>query len=566
MLLFFTISFVAGVLTVLAPCILPLLPIIIGGSVSGGSKVRAYTVIGSLVASVILFTLLIKVSSVFLDVSPDTWKYISGLILGVLGVTMMFPNIWESLPLIGKLSVSSNKLLGSGMQRKSFVGDVIMGAALGPVFSTCSPTYFVILATVLPSNFFLGVVYLAAYSTGLGLALLAISLFGQKLADKLAVTSDSRGVFKRSVGVVFLLVALLIVGGYDKKLQVWVSGNVFDVTKLEQKLLRTTEDMNVSLEGKGVATDSGFSSLGKYQEITNPSGFINTKDQQIKITDYVGKKIILIDFMTYSCINCIRTYPYLVDWNTKYEDKGLLIIGVHTPEFAFEKKKENVEKALAEYGITFPVILDNDYGTWNAYKNQYWPRKFIIDLSGNIVYDHIGEGKYEETEEVIQKLLKTIPGNADLSVKTTSVDMNNAPSRGLSPEAYLGYGRIEYHTSPIKQECQDVACPYVAATSIPSDKFSFGGVWTLDSEHALGETGATITFNANAKKVHLVAGPENNLAKVTLEVYVDGVMTKTLVVEASDLYTLVDGTEKKNQKVMIKVIKGRLLGYAFTFG
>lgn len=567
MLLFFTISFFAGVLTVLAPCILPLLPIIIGGSVTGGSKVRAYTVIGSLVLSVIAFTLLIKVSSVFLNVSPDTWKYVSGVILGILGVTMIFPRVWESIPLIGKMSISSNKLLGAGMQKKSFIGDVIMGAALGPVFSTCSPTYFVILATVLPSNFLLGLVYLFAYSFGLGLALLAISLFGQRLADKLAVTSDSRGYFKRSVGIIFILVALLIVSGYDKKIQVWVSSHVFDVTKIEQRLLKSTEAMGIpQLEGSGSSTASGFTSLGKYQEISKPAGFINTDSKPIKISDYIGKKIILIDFMTYSCINCIRTFPYLVDWNTKYQDKGLIIIGIHTPEFAFEKKLENVKKALQEYGITFPIVLDNDYGTWNAYKNQYWPRKFIIDLSGNIVYDHIGEGKYEETEEVIQKLLRTIPGNASLSITKKANDINLMPTQGISPESYLGYARNTYHVTAIKNECQDTACQYVTAASVPENRFSFGGKWTLDSENALGETGSTITFNATAKKVHLVAGSFDKLSTATIEVYVDGVLTKTITIKESDLYTLVDGTEKKNQKVMIKVISGKLLGYAYTFG
>ena len=565
MILFFTISFFAGILTVLAPCILPLLPIIIGGSVVGGSKKRAYTVIGSLIVSVILFTLLIKVSSVFLNVSPDTWKYVSGIILGILGLTMVFPKVWESLPFVGNMSTSSNKLLGMGMQKKNFAGDIIMGAALGPVFSTCSPTYFVILATVLPSNFTLGFVYLLAYSVGLGLSLLAISLFGQKLADKLAVTSDSRGSFKKIVGVLFILVSLLIVTGYDKKVQVWVSAHIFDVTKVEQLLLATTQKMK-DVEGAGVITDSGFPSLGKYQEITDPAGFINTGGKPIKLSDYIGKKIILIDFMTYSCINCIRTFPYLVDWDTKYKDKGLITIGIHTPEFAFERKQENVEKALKEYGITFPIVLDNSYGTWNAYKNQYWPRKFIIDLSGNIVYDHIGEGKYQETEEVIQKLLKTIPGNASLNVTTTSDNVTAMPSDGISPESYLGYGRSQYIVPAVKTACEDQTCTYTAVNPVPQNKFTLGGSWFLDSEHALGDTGSTITYNANAKKVHLVAAPEKEGATTKIEVYVDGILTKNITISASDLYTLVDGTVKKNQKVMIKIISGKLLGYAVTFG
>ncbi len=574
MLLFFTISFFAGVLTVLAPCILPLLPIIIGGSVANGSKVRAYTVIASLIVSVIAFTLLIKVSSLFLNVPPETWKYISGFILGVIGLTMIFPLLWESIPFVAKMSQSSNQLLGVGLQKKNMIGDVIMGAALGPVFSTCSPTYFVILATVLPAHFLLGLLYLFAYSLGLGLALLAISIFGQKLADKLAVTADSRGLFKKTIGAIFIVVSVLIISGYDKKLQVFVGDHFFDVTKLEQKLLKTTEDMKsssgrTSQEGVAVSPLPGssiFPSLGRYAEITSPAGFVNTNDKPVKIGDYIGKKIILIDFMTYSCINCIRTFPYLVSWDTKYKDKGLMIIGIHTPEFAFEKKKENVISGLSQYGISFPVVLDNEYGTWGAYKNQYWPRKFIIDLNGNIVYDHIGEGKYEETEEVIQKLLKTLPENKTLFVATIKDDENLMPANNISPESYLGYARIQYHVSAIKDECEDSACTYKAPENIPLNRFAFDGKWSLDSEHALGETGGTLTYHAKAKKIHLVAAPETSITSAKIEVYVDGTLSKTITVDKSDLYTLVANETVKDQKVTIKIISGKLLGYAFTFG
>ena len=447
MFFFLTISFVAGVLTVLAPCILPLLPIIIGGAVAGGSSRRAYTVIASLIASLVVFTLLIKVSSVFLNVSPETWKYLSAGILAVLGFSMLFPSIWESLPFVAKLSTSSNKLLGEGMMKKTFAGDIIMGAALGPVFSTCSPTYFVILATVLPANFGLGLAYLFAYVLGLGIALLAIALFGQKLADKLAITSDTHGVFKRTIGVLFIMVAIFIATGFDKTIESAVSkSGFFDVTKIEQKLLEenvankkasiqsgsalvpetiaiTTTPASPSLAQKDsketTETTRTFPSLGVYHEITDPAGFVNTNGQPIKISDYIGKKIILLDFITYSCINCQRTFPYLVSWNEKYKDKGLIIIGIHTPEFAFERVQKNVEDAMKKEGITFPIVLDNTYGTWNAYGNQFWPRKYLIDLKGNIVYDHIGEGKYDETEMIIQELLKTLPSAKGVDAPVT---------------------------------------------------------------------------------------------------------------------------------------------------
>lgn len=450
-MLFFFISFAAGVLTVLAPCILPLLPVIIGSSVQGGSNKKAFTVIGSLVVSIVLFTLLIKVSSVFLSVGPDIWKYISAAILGILALAYIFPGLWESIPFMGKLSIQSNKALGAGFQKKSFWGDVLTGAALGPVFSTCSPTYFVILATVLPSSFALGLVYLSAYALGLGSILLAISLFGQKVADKLTKAADPHGIFKKVIGVLFLLVALGIITGYDKKIQIKVlDAGFFDVTKVEQKLLEKVdlikEDNSNSVSeipGTQTKTDkmpipeskntivpemsdqqkeievtkkpekknmTKLASQGKFTEIVDASGYLNTNGQKIQIGDYVGKKIILVEILTYSCINCQRTVPYLNDWYTKYKDKGLIVIAIHAPEFAYEKNIDNVQKELVQkQGVRFPVVLDNDFKTWSAYKNQFWPHRYLIDLNGDVVDDHIGEGKYAETEQKIVQLLETLP-------------------------------------------------------------------------------------------------------------------------------------------------------------
>lgn len=144
----------------------------------------------------------------------------------------------------------------------------------------------------------------------------------------------------------------------------------------------------------------------RYIEIKDPSGFVNTDDKPIRISDYVGKKVILLNVMTFSCINCQRTFPYVNSWYDTYKDEGLIVIGIHTPEFAYEKNKANVEEAMMKFGITYPVVLDNDYKTWRAYGNRYWPRKYLIDIHGNIVYDHIGEGAYKETEAKIQELLK----------------------------------------------------------------------------------------------------------------------------------------------------------------
>jgi cytochrome c biogenesis protein CcdA/thiol-disulfide isomerase/thioredoxin len=571
-MLFLLISFAAGVLTVLAPCILPLLPVIIGGSVQGGSNKRAFTVIASLVASIVLFTLLIKVSSVFLNVDPSIWKYISGFILLALAVIMIFPTLWEKVPYVGKLSISSNKALGKGFQKKTLWGDIVTGAALGPVFSTCSPTYFVILATVLPASFALGLVYLSAYALGLGSILLIISVFGQKVADKLNLVADPNGPFKKIVGVLFLLVAIGIISGYDKKLQVAVlDAGFFDVTKLEQKLLQ-----KVDLVGSGDTTKVepeennnpvdkvDLVSQGKYQELTGIAGYLNTDGKEIKISDYVGKKIILLDIMTYSCINCQRTVPYLNEWHKKYEDKGLVIIGIHAPEFAFEKNIKNVQKELVEkQGVKFPVVLDNDFKTWGAYKNQFWPHKYLIDLNGNVVYDHIGEGKYAETETVIKQLLQTLPQNAaGISGGTTSFNFGDQSKVG-SRETYLGYDRMDYNTNGISQKCADIVCSFVLQKN-KLNTFSFGGRWKVEKERSIAEKGSALRYGFSASKFHIVLGSE---AGAKIRVTLDGTMTKDYEITGQTLYTLADfGAVYGEHVIDIEVTKGSLEAYAITFG
>jgi len=236
------VSFVAGLLTVLAPCILPLLPVIIGSGAGARSKATPYIVILSLCVSILLFTFLLKASTVFIDIPPAFWAYISGGILIAFGLVLAFPALWERLPGLNKATISSNKLVGTGYKKKSVWGDVLIGASLGPVFSTCSPTYFVILATVLPVSFALGTIYLLAYIGGLALVLLAISLLGQSLTSRLGWVADSHGWFKRSLGAIFLLLGLAIMTGFDKVVEIKIlDSGFFDVTRVEQKLLNTLD-------------------------------------------------------------------------------------------------------------------------------------------------------------------------------------------------------------------------------------------------------------------------------------------------------------------------------------
>jgi len=216
------VSFIAGVLTVLAPCILPLLPVVVGSSVGARSKATPFIVIGSLALSILLFTYLLKASTAFIAIPQFVWGYISGGILVAFGLVLVFPQLWEAMPFTQKTSASANKIVGAGYQKKSVWGDVMIGAALGPVFSSCSPTYFVILATVLPASFLLGTVYLLAYIAGLVLVLALIAVLGQRLTSKLQFAADSRSWLKRGMGLLFLIVGLFIITGFDKKVETWV--------------------------------------------------------------------------------------------------------------------------------------------------------------------------------------------------------------------------------------------------------------------------------------------------------------------------------------------------------
>ncbi len=420
------ISFLAGALTVLAPCVLPILPVVIGRSVAQGSRNTPLIITLSLGASVFIFTLVLKASTALISIPQDFWKYLSGGILIAFGIFTLFEVLWVKIVNSLKLQEKANSQFSVGFKKKSIWGDVIMGGALGPIFSTCSPTYFVILATVLPESYTKGVVYILAYVFGLSLVLFGIATLGQRFMGQLEVLANPRGWFKRIIAIVFILLGLAIVTGYDKKIETKIlDAGFFDVTKIEEKLLKdkqivptisTSEEIKIenmpqkeTLTEKKVVKNNNASLLYAQPftapEISTPDSFINTDGKAITLSELRGK-VVVVSFWTYSCINCKRTLPYLNELYKKYKVDGLEIVGVHTPEFAFERIEKNVQKAVVEFGITYPIVLDNDFSTWNSYQNQYWPHKYIINREGKVVYDHIGEGAYTEVEEVVKYLLQ----------------------------------------------------------------------------------------------------------------------------------------------------------------
>ena len=281
----------------------------------------------------------------------------------------------------------------------------------------------------------------------------------------------------------------------------------------------------------------------KAKEIVDPTGFINTPNGlPITISQYIGKKVILIDFWTYSCINCQRTIPYLNSWYTKYEDKGLVIIGIHTPEFDFEKDINNVKAAVQKFGIAYPVVLDSDMGTWNAYGNLYWPREYLIDIDGFIREDHIGEGGYSDTENTIQQLLlerAQALGQSVSGIATTTVS-NPAPQmQTISQETYFGSFRG-----------MDVSSNLV-------------GDWSVESEYAQSGNDSSIVFPYTAKDVYVVASSD---VPSTAQIFIDGAPAGTVTISNAQLYTLVSGKAVSSHTLTLKIKNPGVKIFTLTFG
>jgi len=311
------------------------------------------------------------------------------------------------------------------------------------------------------------------------------------------------------------------------------------------------------------------------KEIVDPSGFINV--EELRLAELIGKQVILVDFWTYSCINCQRTQPYLNAWHDKYADSGLTIVGVHTPEFEFEKNISNVERAVAKAGIKYPVVLDNNYATWRAYANRYWPRKYLIDIDGYIVYDHIGEGAYEETEQVIARLLKERADHLgeNVTIEQSSVQVTAmAPSVGVSsPEVYFGSTRNELlgnGRSAVTGE-QVLTTPSV----INLNELLLDGTWNIQPEYAMNTSRrATITFKYKAKDVFMVAAAE---LPATVTVRRDGELVvvaaggdvdqaSQVVIDQEQLYHLVAEGEVGEHTLELIIQEPGLQAFTFTFG
>lgn len=319
---------------------------------------------------------------------------------------------------------------------------------------------------------------------------------------------------------------------------------------------------------------------GRAPELTGLDGWINSEPHTLK---ELRGKVVLVDFWTYTCINCIRTFPHITEWYKKYKDKGFVLLGIHSPEFEFEKKRANVEAAVAKYSLPYPVALDNDHDTWNAFQNRFWPAHYLIDVEGNIRYHHFGEGKYAETESAIQQLL--------LEANLISIDdviEANEPPAGVdfkkigTPEIYLGYLRINNLGNKDKNIQPNAAYNFSKPEKIEENRFYFEGNWNIRPEYAefVGGTGK-ITIRYKANKLNLVLAAAGD-KEVQVEIKVDGeyldesnrgkdVTIKDgksiLIITLSEFYNLVDtGDNYEWHTFEIIVNSPGLQAFAFSFG
>lgn len=491
-------AFLAGVITIFAPCVLPLLPVIIGGSVSGDTadRRRPLIIALSLAVSLIIFTLLLKVSSLLINIPPMAINYLSGGIIIAIGLLTLFPAIYEQLLIRSGIQRRSQSLLGEGMKKQGLLGPIIIGAALGPVFSSCSPVYAYILATILPTSLLQAFVYIIAYVIGLSLMLLLIGYYGQKFIARVSWAADPKGWFQRTVAVLFIIVGLLVFSGNALKVQTFISQNTpFDFDGFSAALIPGF--------GEAQESQSGVFNVKPYPapEFAGLKKWINSKPLT---QDDLKGKVVLVDFWTYSCINCIRTQPYLKGWYETYKSDGFLVLGVHAPEFAFEKVPANVQRAVEEAGIKYPVALDNEFQTWTAYKNQFWPSSYLIDPDGNIRRVHYGEGEYKETEQAIRALIREntgqlpserfIEGSADVPVSDKD-----------TPETYLGAQRASNFVGKpglISGRTET----YRPQTLEEVDDWTLGGTWEVTSQTITARGDSTLRFRISAREVYLVAG------------------------------------------------------------
>ncbi|OGJ56402.1 hypothetical protein A2706_04210 [Candidatus Peribacteria bacterium RIFCSPHIGHO2_01_FULL_51_35] len=603
MTLFLTL-FVAGLLTILLPCILPLIPIVLGVSIADKNPWRPLaTILGMLVSFVGFTFLLFVVLSQFVTladyirvttyyilflfglgfVTQNRYAQLIGAILGAVffydgWIAILIAQTFGAIAMeLGGKIATKIQQFGTNVQQKAvgeFGSDTpvtafIIGLTLGLVWVPCAgPALGFAFTLVREEPGLRAAAALASYGLGTALPLLLVGYGGQAAVHSVRALAKYTGLVKQIAGGLLILTSLGLQSRFFEQAQIWLleNTNFGDLgTRIEERLFE--RDMYDAIEEE-MGDNADTMKLPKLTRAPEFAGLGPWHNADPFTLASLKGKVVLVDFWTYSCINCIRTLPYIQGYWDKFKDTDkFVLIGVHAPEFVFEKSEKNVADAIERHKLTYPVAQDNDFKTWRAFANRYWPAKYLIDAEGYIRYTHFGEGDYEETDAAIAILLEEI----GVTVKETdeTKETKDAEVKGrkeVTPETYLGSRSWPALGNAVGNPT-DESVTYTAPDSLALHKYYLEGVWNLvDEERQVleSDTGA-IRMKFKAGEINLVLGMDNPAVTPRVAITVDGKKTKEFDVDHHDLYQLFKG-EYGEHEITIAIQGKGLAGYAFTFG
>ncbi len=564
MLLLILFAFLAGFVTILSPCILPILPIVLSGSLAGGKK-RPLGIVAGFILSFSFFTLSLTAIVKATGLSSDALRTVAVFVIFFFGLSLLLP---QTQLFLEKLFTSLSGIAPKDSQNKSgFFGGIVVGLSLGLIWAPCvGPILASVITLAATSSVSLAAVFITvAYAVGSGVPMLAITYGGRQLLQKIPGLLSNTANIQKGFGVFMMIAAIGIYFNLDRRFQTYVL-TVFPqygtgLTVFEQNKLVTDELTKL----KTVKADLSMNQTAP--DFVGGTGWINSPP--LSLQKELKGKVVLVDFWTYSCINCIRTLPYIRKWYDTYKDKGFVVIGVHSPEFEFEKVTANVKKAVADFQIAYPVVQDNDFKIWSAYQNQFWPAHYLIDQSGKIRYTHFGEGNYVETENAIRELLKEQP------LHQAEAITSNQP---LSPETYLGWGRADAYVNDNHIQ-NDQFAEYQFMGNLPDDGVGITGNWQVSREYIQsGKNDATLSFRFLAHQVYLVMDNGEGKPPAKVQVLMDGKPLPqkywtsdmdsegNIVVDGPRKYDAVDLKNEYGRHTLQFIFPSGVMAFAFTFG
>jgi cytochrome c biogenesis protein CcdA/thiol-disulfide isomerase/thioredoxin len=571
-------ALLAGAGTALSPCVLPVLPAVLGAGVTGGRR-RPLGVVTGLVLAFTFATVALVYVIDALGLPDDFVRTLAIATLLAFGIALLIPSLADRIEALGsRLAPAPVRVAGEG-----FGSGLVLGASLGFVYTPCAGPILAGVVTVSAAQDFTAgkLAVASAYAIGSGAVLYALMLGGRRVADR---RRPYQSWVQAGTGAVMVAVAVAMTADLDLEFQNAIADDLpaflvnptgdLEESEAVAEDLAAVRGGHGAEEGGAAEAEEGIElpDYGAAPDFTNTQEWFNTpRGKPLEIADLTERgRVVLIDFWTYTCINCIRTLPYLRAWDDDYRRDGLTIVGVHSPEFSFEKDAGNVSDAIGEYGIRYPVVQDNELGTWSAFANQYWPAKYLIDSRGHLRYAHFGEGAYETTELAIRSLLAEA-GDAELGPTAEATAETIDPDL-RTPETYLGYERGQGWVEGPNPGASTYDAPDPG--DLDPNQFAFGGDWRVNTESATALADGTISLRFQARRVFLVMGSPGRPR--TLRVELDGepisdrfagqdVSGGSTTISNQRLYRLVDLPDAGDHTLTLRFEPG-IAGYAFTFG